>query len=233
MIGDRFQAGGSDYGVFKHSGPIGALIHDLEAPPKNGMAAGLVQWVRSAKLSPHTMSDPGEIMQVLDERHAGAHAGGNANMSLVGFEVTGYASYTADQWTSGDCFAGVRNQARAVANLWKVMGWDRNNVEWGSVGQLQAAYNNWSAGRPFTPMMWTHYDVTRAWSQTTHTDPGPGFPYSIFRQMVKQYLGTWQQDQVGTPGATAVGTGGAETDWLSNSQPGEHLGLWAEVLRSA
>lgn len=217
MIGDRMVKFGADYGSFSRGGvPLGALIHSLEAPAKPGMANGLIQWTVSEGLSPHTMSDPSECLQGLSESHAGAHAGSNANMTLVGFEQTGYAAWDITKWTEPVAFAGVKNAARGVANLWKVMGWDKNDVEWGSVAQLQAEYNNYKAGRSWRPMMWTHYDVTRAWRQTTHTDPGNGYPYAIFRQLVKQYLGTWEGDQIGTPEKPAPGgVGGAEGSYLA------------------
>ncbi len=188
---------GSDYGPFKNGGkPIGALIHDLEAPPKPGMARGLIDWVNSKGLSPHTMSDPtAESVQVLTEMHSGAHAGTHANESLVAFEITGYADYTADQWAEATTFEAVKAAARSVGRLWQVMGWDTNNVEWGSVQQLKDTYAAWDAGQPYTPRLWAHFDVSRAWPQdTTHTDPGKFFPYKGFRELVKQYLGSGEED---------------------------------------
>lgn len=217
MIGDKFIKFGSDYGTYVRGIPLGALIHDLEAPPKNGMAEGLVQWTRSEGLSPHTMSDPGICLQGLDELHSGAHAGSHANKSLTAFEVTGYASYTLEQWTSEPTFSGVKNQARGVANLWRVCNrlrpdiYQLNNVEWGSVPELRLAYSSYMNGGSWVPRLWGHFDVTQAFpGDTTHTDPGKGYPYRIFRQLVKQYLGTWEGSGTGTPGNPGTGTGGAE-----------------------
>ncbi len=217
MIGDVFIRAGSDYGTFKN-GCVGALIHSLEAPPKPGMARGLIGWLNNEGLSPHTMSDPTpETVQVLDERHAGAHAGRVANLFLVGFEQTGYAAYDFGTWTSEPVFSSIKATARSVARLWRVMGWNPNDVEWGSVGQLQQAVANAQSGRAYRPMLWTHFDVSQAFPGTTnHTDPGKGYPYAIFRQLVKQYLGTWEGSQIGTPADQSdAGIGGAEKkDWF-------------------
>lgn len=211
MIGDVFISAGSDYGPFKTE-CVGALVHDLEAPPKPGMARGLVGWVASENLSPHTMSDPSpETVQVLSEDHAGAHAGSVGNMFLVAFEQTGYASWGIADWTAPVAFEAVKATARSIARLWREKGWDPTDVEWGSVQQLRDNVAASRAGRAVRPMLYTHFDVTLAFpGTTTHTDPGKGYPYAILRQLVKQYLGTWDGDQIGTPNPTGEGPGGAD-----------------------
>lgn len=212
MIGDKFIRAGADYGPWRY-GCIGALVHSLEAPAKPGMAEGLVQWLRSEGLSPHTMSDTTPItIQVLEETHSGAHAGSVANQVLVGFEQVGYAAWSRDQWLTA--LESIKAVARSIARLWKVMGWNPNDVEWGSVGQLQQAVANARAGRAYRPMLWTHFDVTQAFPGTTsHTDPGQNYPFALLRQLVKQYLGTWTGDGGQPPEKPPTGgTGGAEAE---------------------
>lgn len=231
MIGDVFIRAGSDYGAWRY-GCVGALVHSLEAPAKPGMARGLVDWLKSEGLSPHTMSDPTPLsVQVLDEQHAGAHAGSVANLYLAGFEQTGYAAWSLAQWTDPVAFEAVKAVARSIARLWRVMGWDPRDVEWGSVGQLQQAVANAKAGRPFRPMLWTHFDVTQAFPGTTnHTDPGKGYPYAILRQLVRQYLGTWDGTQIGTPNTPpADGPGGAQKGFLMALSDAEQSELLNKV----
>jgi hypothetical protein len=56
----------------------------------------------------------------------------------------------------------------------------------------------------------THADITLTLGGTTHTDPGPGFPYSIFMQMVNEWSGTGSGGG-GNPNPTdPTGGGGGE-----------------------
>lgn len=217
MIGDELRRAGPDYGAWRNGGPYGACIHDLEAPIGANVRS-LVDWANGAKVSPHTMADLNRIVQLLDERRSGAHCGSRGNALLVGFEVTGYASWSTAQWMSD--IRNLLNQARAVAGLWRVMGWSPTDVRWGSLAELKEARRRFDAGLPpAAPRLWTHNDVSEALGGTDHWDPGRGFPFDRFTKWVLEYLvGKGQTGTGGTPTQpSGGGQGGAEVDWFANA----------------
>lgn len=211
MIGDLLIPTGPDYGKFKR-GCYGAIIHDLETPRsfKVRQFMGRGTYPDNQGVSPHTMSDTTMIGQILDEFHAGAHVGGRGNPLFVAFEVTGYAKWTEAEWMAD--ISNLLNQARAVANLWKAMGWKTSDLKWGSGPELIEARRRYDAGLPcIAPRLWTHNDVSEFLGGTNHWDPGRGFPFKKFLEWCHQFLVGNRGDGGTTPNVPDNPTsGGAE-----------------------
>jgi hypothetical protein len=198
-MANRFSQAPSHGGKFAPGRPRLIVIHSLEAPARRGLAWDLANgWIKTAGVSPHCITDPGETVDLLAEDTVGWHCG-NGNQHGLGLEVTGYAAWSFAQWTTGDAFAAVRLDAKRAAEAAL-----RHDIplQWLSLGQVRDGVS-----RGFC----THADVSATLGGTTHTDPGLGFPFAIFMQMVKEWAGT------GGPGSgtttpnpqPAGGTGGA------------------------
>jgi hypothetical protein len=140
------------------------------------------------------MTDPGETVDLLNLSTVGWHCG---NQVGIGLEVVGYARYSFAEWTTGDQFAAVRLDAKRAAEVAAAKGIP---LRWLSLGQIR------NGERGFC----THADISATLGGTNHTDPGQGFPYAIFMQMVQQW--TSGAAVGGTPSPNpqpAGGTGGA------------------------
>lgn len=191
-MANRFVQAPSHGGAFRAGKPRLIIIHSLEAPARKGLAYDLATgWIQTAGVSPHAMTDPGETVDLLSEDTVGWHCG-NGNQEGVGFEHTGYAAWSFEQWTTGDAFAAVRLGAKRAAEAAK-----RHDIplRWLSLSQIR------NGERGFC----THADISATLGGTNHTDPGPGFPYAIFMQMVQQFAGGWD---------------GIRDDYNPNPQPG-------------
>lgn len=197
-MGNRYVQAPSHGGNYRAGQPTLIVIHSLEAPARRGLAYDLATgWLQNAGVSPHAITDPGETVDTCSESLVGWHCG-NGNRVGIGLEVTGYAAWSFDQWTSGDAFAAVRLDAKRAAEAAKRHGIP---IRWLSLSQIR------NGERGFC----THADISATLGGTNHTDPGRGFPYAIFMQMVQQ----WTDGTIGNPTKTPnpqpdTGIGGAD-----------------------
>lgn len=221
MIGDVFIRSGPDYGPWRNGGPYGAAIHCLQCPGGVDVRslAGPGSYTANAGVSPHTMSDQKRIVQILGEDRSGAHVGSRGNPILVGFEMTGFAEWTPAQWW--DNSATLLNAARAVGTLWRVRGWNVDDLRWGSLAELADARARYDRGAPpAAPRMWPHWDVTKILGGTNHWDVGLGFLFAEFERWAREWAagrGTPGSGSRPDPGGNPGGGGGAESDWFANA----------------
>jgi hypothetical protein len=183
------------------------VIHSVESEAKVGLAYSLATgWLQHEKVSIHAIADPTEVVRMVPIDTIAYHCGSGNSVSL-GIEHAGRASWTFDQWISGDshqrqppgAFDTLRNGARVVAEWCKALGIPRR---W--LTPAEAA----SGARGLA----THNTMRLAFGGTTHTDPGAGFPYAIYLKMVQQFAGDILNPDappVVTPGQQ---TGGAEEE---------------------
>jgi hypothetical protein len=195
LVANRFVQAPSHGGSFRAGQPTIIVIHSLEAPARRGLAWDLANgWIQTAGVSPHSMTDPGETVDLLSLSTVGWHCG-NGNQVGIGLEVTGYAAWSFAQWTTGDAFAAVRLDAKRAAEVAARFGIP---IRWLSLAQIR------NGERGFC----THADISATLGGTNHTDPGKGFPFAIFLQMVQQ----WTDGTIGNPSRPP------------NPQPGEGPG---------
>lgn len=183
--------------------PRWIVWHSVEAPAVDGLAKSLAQGYLQNPAPPvsvHSITDPGLTVTMVAENVQAWHAGPHANAHGLGNEQCGYARFTRDEWLAPKAFAVIRWTAKHAAEQGKRHGIP---ARWLSIAQIRAG----EKGHCF------HSDITLAFpGDTSHTDPGKGFPADKAMQMVQQ----WTAGQVVTgpdnpnPQPTGPVVGGAQ-----------------------
>jgi hypothetical protein len=120
----------------------------------------------------HNCVDADSIVQCVPDRDV-AFAAPGANSNGIQIELSGFARQTAVDW--GDAFS-VATLARAAGLVARIL---REN-------KIACAYVDWATlKRGGARGITTHDDVSRAWRQSDHTDPGKGFPMTAFVEAVR------------------------------------------------
>lgn len=120
--------------------------------------------------SAHWTVDLTTVEHVVSEGTVAYHAPPNANS--IGIEMCAKAAYTYAQWKSPQVWPMVLRAARLAADVCL-----RHNIPAVKIGPMQlVAGQSGISG---------HVDVSNAWHETTHTDPGPNFPWAEFIQAVQ------------------------------------------------
>ena len=196
-MANRFVQAPSHGGGYRSGQPTLIVVHSLEAPARRGLAWDLANgWLQTAPVSPHAVTDPTETVDTCSESIVGWQCG-NGNQVSIGLEVTGYAAWNFEQWTTGDAFAAVRLDAKRAAEAAKRHGIP---LRWLSLQQIR----NGESGFCF------HADISATLGGTSHTDPGQGFPAAIFMRMVQQWAGGQVVPGTNPNPQPGGGTGGSE-----------------------
>lgn len=164
---------------------VGMLNHSLEAPDKPNMARSLAYgWFRNPgnETSVHAIADQTEVVQTFDFDYQ-VWGCGNGNAYTLQTEHVGYAAWTAAQWRTKTMQQVIDNSAKHQAWYWynramKQLGIDYY-PEWLKLPEIQARSKSG---------LLTHNDARLVWGGTTHTDPGPNFPYKELRDKIHYYL---------------------------------------------
>lgn len=120
--------------------------------------------------SAHYIVDLDSIIQSVKDEHIAYHA--PPNERSIGIEQAGYSKQTRDEWLDEYGQRMLKLVARLVAfeaRKWSIP------LAWLTVAELKAG------GRGLC----THVDVTQAFHQTTHTDPGPNYPKDVVLDWAK------------------------------------------------
>lgn len=120
--------------------------------------------------SAHYGVDVDSIMQYVRDEDIAFHA--PPNERSIGIEQAGYSKQTRAEWLDdyGQKMLGlVARLVKAEAKKWNIpLVWLRpENLKLGARG------------------LCTHYDVTLAFGQTTHTDPGMGYPKDVLLKLAE------------------------------------------------
>lgn len=184
-------------------------IHSLEAPAIEGIAYSLATgWFQTApnKVSIHAIADPKEVIDMVTLDYVAWHIGGG-NPFCLGLELTGYAGphrgrgpWTPEEWIAPKSLAALKNGARKVAE------WAHRyniSIRWLSLAQIAAGEDG----------LLSHNDARLVYGGTTHTDPGPNFPYALFLKLCQQYAGELVRPAPNpNPQSEGPQTGGAEPE---------------------
>lgn len=157
------------------------VLHSGETPLAGGYAKSLTEWAGSVYPNPPIASwtwfvDPLQIIYFIPA-HLGAWHASEANNLSEGFEQSGYARYTREQWLTADGQTQLESLAWLMAQ--------------------RALFNG-------IPARWlTNAEVTRATSgdrtvkglclhrqidPETRTDPGDGYPYDVLLDRIRFYM---------------------------------------------
>lgn len=174
--------------AFASGAPRQIVIHSAETDIVPGLAVSLAKgWFRNPnnKTSAHAMTDPAGVVEMVPETQQAWHCG-NGNSTSLGDEHTGRAAFTTAQWTTPAGLAMLRASAKEVAGQCTRHG---IRARWLSLTQLAANEDG----------LCTHNDMRLVRGGTTHTDPGPGFPYAAFLSMVRAVLAPTPAPPAPTP----------------------------------
>lgn len=148
------------------------VIHCTVSPCEAGGARNIAAYFRSktAGGSAHYVVDPGETVQVVYDGVIAWHAPPNPNS--LGVELCDPMKGKKARWADADHTAMLDRAAELVAGL--CLAYDVPVRKVGAVGL--------KLGRKG---ICGHVDVAKAFGQSTHWDPGPGFPWRAFVKQVK------------------------------------------------
>jgi N-acetyl-anhydromuramyl-L-alanine amidase AmpD len=162
------------------------VIHDMEMAEKSSTAeacAAMFAGPSSPRASVHFMVDSDSVVQGVELDRIAWHA--PPNTGSVGIEHAGFAGQRRAQWLDVYGVAMLERSTALCAWLCAVLGVPDN---WLTPAALRAG------GRGLC----THADVSAAWHETDHTDPGPGFPKDYYLKRVRAHL----SGSARTPGGT-------------------------------
>lgn len=153
------------------------VVHDMEFPVRDTAAEECARFFANSirKASAHVAVDTNSAVRCVPDE-ATAWAAPGANSDGLHIELCGYARFTREEWLSGDNLLVLKQAALVVAD-WATK-YDIP-VEHLSVGQVKDGKTRGICG---------HADVTEAFHESTHTDPGPNFPWPEFLQLVRDAL---------------------------------------------
>lgn len=161
----------------------GIVIHataGAEGPLKAEQCAAMMAagWEDPAQWrSAHEVCDSNSIVRMVPLDRRAYHCGQNGNDAFLGIELCGAATQTDAQWRDAVSLPMLQLAIRRFAELCKQFNVPPRYVDFAAVHR---------GDRGIT----THLDIRRAWAQTTHTDPGPGFPLADFIEAVRVCLAT-------------------------------------------
>lgn len=131
-------------------------------------------------ISAHVYVDHNSATQSIDTADKTGHAGSTqGNENAISFELTGANGWTRAQWLANINWALLgRVCASIIRHHWSDGSFQ---VRRASVAEMRA--------NPKIKAMYGHDDMRLAWGGTTHTDPGPGFPWDHLALVIKAALG--------------------------------------------
>lgn len=162
------------------------VVHSTEGPMSRGNARALARnWFGTSQsgTSAHDIFDPSEGVKMVPDNHIAWHVGPGGNSFTRGSEHCAYVRYTTAQWLSADGQEMLDRSAR-----YNAAAAHRDGVlpRWLSLTQLARK----------EPGFCTHNDIRLVFGGTTHSDPGPNFPYAWYMQRLQMYYNGLQEDPV-------------------------------------
>ncbi len=175
----RKPAHSNNYGHGERS-PKLIVIHCTDGHEGPNKDADVAAMFADANLHPrrsaHYVVDTDSVTQCVDDNMQAWHCGKTGNRLGIGIELCGKASQSYDQWHDSLSLPMVQIAARLVANLCQ-----KHNIPCVYLTSRQLL-----EGRSGVT---THASVSIAWGESTHTDPGPGFPMVKLVNAAREALG--------------------------------------------
>lgn len=150
-------------------------IHAMQAPEKVTTAEAVANYFARGTVvaSCHYCVDSDSIVQCVHEADTAFHA--PPNRYSIGIELAGYAEQTGAEWAD-DFSTRMLNRAAILAAGICV----RHGIPpvWLSVADLKAGRKG----------ITSHANISKAFGQTHHWDPGPNFPVDYFIAQVRRTM---------------------------------------------
>jgi N-acetyl-anhydromuramyl-L-alanine amidase AmpD len=166
---------GRKYGVAVH-----CTANDASARDEAAFAAH-----RTDGVSTHLLIDPTEVIQSLDTKDRAGHAGSfEGNEHAICLEFVGTNGKGRAWWLANICWDLLgRVMAEIIRSHWPDGSFQ---VRRATVAQMKA--------NPKIKALYAHDDMRLAWGNTTHTDPGPNFPWDRLFKAINDGLGSTTGD---------------------------------------
>lgn len=141
----------------------------------NGMARSTAHYFQSSSSggSAHYIVDAADEEHCVHDKAIAWHA--PPNQGSIGIEICGEAYYTNAEWVSDKVTPLLVKAAARAAELCHRFG----------VPVVKLSVSDLRAGKRG---ICGHVDVSNAWHQSDHTDPGPHFPWPEFIALVKKHM---------------------------------------------
>ena len=166
------------------------VIHCTESDNLAGTAESLAgpNWFGKggpATTSAHKMFDRDSGVEMVRRTVVAYHAGPKGNTIGISYELCGRAGWTKAKWREAPQLDMLRRAAPHIADDLRAIG---APARWLTLTQLAAGQRG----------LCTHNDVRLALGGTTHSDPGPNFPYAELLTYVREAM-TEEDDVPYTP----------------------------------
>lgn len=162
-------------------------IHNTSNPTATADDEASYAQRRGDGVGSHFYADAVKVIQSNDTDRIVGHAGsGNGNRNAIAVEITGANAWTRQQWLDRVDWAEL---GAVLAQVCRAHGIP---VQRRTVAEMQA--------NPKVRGFYGHDDMRRAWGGTTHTDPGPNFPWDHLLAAVSDALGGVQAPPTFTGG---------------------------------
>lgn len=122
--------------------------------------------------SAHAFVDTSEVMQCVPWTCEAWHCGQTGNRLGEGIELCGRADQTLEQWLDAKSLPMLAIAARLVRARCDANGLP---LEWVTHGGL----------RKYRGGITSHHEISTAFGESSHWDPGPGFPIAAFLEAVR------------------------------------------------
>lgn len=158
--------------------PLWIIVHDMEASEHSGRAENTAQYFATLpdgrSVSSHYTVDNDSVVQCVKLGDVAYTVGNRAgNYRGINWEFSGFASQTREQWL--DSF-GKAMFRQAVPYI-------RSDAQRYGIPLVRRTVNELKA---FKPGITSHNDLRLAFGGTTHTDPGPNFPWDYFMDLINE-----------------------------------------------
>jgi hypothetical protein len=152
--------------------PTRVVIHDMEYPLGKKGAEWCADYFHSGEriASAHYCVDADSVAQSVREADVAFHA--PPNNHSIGIEQAGFSSMKRPDWLGPECLPELKLSANLCADICKRHGIP---VVFLSPDDLKAGKRG----------ITTHNNVSLAFHQSTHTDPGPNFPIDWYLDRVR------------------------------------------------
>lgn len=155
----------------------GVVVHDMEAPEKSTTAEAVASYFANGSGGRPSSADwcfdsdsEVECVKATDE----AYHAPPASRWTRGYEHAGYARQSSADWHDPFSWAMLQRSAKKLAEEAHRFQFP---IRYLSIEDLKA-------GR--IDGVTTHNNVSKAWGQSTHTDPGPGFPMDQWLEIARK-----------------------------------------------
>lgn len=170
---------------------VGICLHSMESQEKPDTAETVAAWFQRGPTnasgpvitSPHYCVDSNSIIQCVQTKDVAFTAGRTGNTHFIHIELAGRARQTQAEWLDAYGQSMLAVTADLCAALMRKFGL-RNT--WLSPADLLALRDtDWGVGGGG---LTSHANISKAYKESTHWDPGPHFPVDHFLGLIRKRL---------------------------------------------